>query len=114
LGSTHELEDLLEGWLDAHHPGRKRHFLDRLRELRCGELYQAEFGTRMRGTGPQADLLERRFELAFRRLGDEAETPPWPLHPGWSFSTASVTALTCCTKRGPSGAAGGPEPEPVT
>jgi DNA repair photolyase len=80
LRLPHELKDLLEGWLDAHHPGRKRHVLDRLRELRGGELYQSEFGTRMRGTGPQADLLERRFELAFRRLGYEAETPPWPLH----------------------------------
>ena len=33
---------------------------------------------------------------------------------GCSVSTARVTALTSWTKRAPSGAASGPEPEPVT
>jgi len=38
-------------------------------DLRGGALYQSEFGTRMRGTGPYAAMLSRRFELACRRLG---------------------------------------------
>ena len=38
-------------------------------QARAGGLYQAEFGTRMTGTGPIAELLSRRFKLACRRLG---------------------------------------------
>jgi len=34
-----------------------------------GRLYDSEFGTRMKGDGPYADLLKRRFETASRRLG---------------------------------------------
>jgi hypothetical protein len=32
-------------------------------------MYESGFGVRMRGTGPYAELLERRFEVACRRLG---------------------------------------------
>jgi hypothetical protein len=36
--------------------------------MRGGALYQAEFGTRMRGEGPIAQLLSARFTAAVKRL----------------------------------------------
>jgi len=39
-------------------------------------LYDPEFGTRMRGTGPYADLLAQRFRKACARLGLDRRLPP--------------------------------------
>ncbi len=40
-----------------------------VQQLRGGRDYEAAFGTRMRGTGVYADLIEKRFGLACKRLG---------------------------------------------
>jgi DNA repair photolyase len=64
-----ELKELFEEWLDTHFPDKKNHVLNQLRETRYGQLYVAEFGKRMRGTGVYADLLRERFIKACRRLG---------------------------------------------
>lgn len=64
-----ELKALFADWLNGHFPGRARHVLNRLRESRDGALYVAEFGTRMRGSGAFADLVEQRFRLACRKHG---------------------------------------------
>jgi hypothetical protein len=48
----------------------------RLRELHGGRDYDPAFGTRMTGTGPMAELLRRRFEVACARLGLAREVPP--------------------------------------
>ncbi len=40
-----------------------------LNQARGGKDYDAEFTTRMTGTGAYADLLRTRFELARRRCG---------------------------------------------
>jgi hypothetical protein len=37
--------------------------------MRGGKLYDAEFGSRMRGEGPLAILLSQRFAAAVKRLG---------------------------------------------
>ncbi|MSO69783.1 MAG: PA0069 family radical SAM protein [Alphaproteobacteria bacterium] len=64
-----EIKDLFEEWMHTHAPGRAKHVLNLVREMRGGGLYQSEFGTRMTGTGPYAALMRRRFELACTRLG---------------------------------------------
>ena len=64
-----ELKELFEEWLDTHFPDKKNHVLNQLRETRGGQLYAAEFGKRMRGTGVYAELLTQRFQKACRRLG---------------------------------------------
>ena len=71
-----EIKDLFAEWLDAHYPDRARRVLDLIRDTRDGKLYQSAFGTRMRGTGPYAALIARRFEVAARRLGLAARMPP--------------------------------------
>ena len=64
-----EIKDLFEEWLEAHFPGRAKHILSLVRSMRDGKLYQAEFGLRMTGSGPYADLLAKRFRLAASRYG---------------------------------------------
>jgi DNA repair photolyase len=64
-----EIKDLFEEWLRAHYPDRADRVLALIRDTRGGALYQAEFGTRMRGTGAYAALIEQRFAIAAARLG---------------------------------------------
>ncbi len=64
-----EVKDLFAEWLDAHAPGRAAHVLGLVRNMRKGTLNSAVFGTRMRGEGAYARLIERRFEIAARREG---------------------------------------------
>src|SRR3546814_13423379 len=40
-----------------------------IRQMRGGKDYDAQFGRRMRGEGPFADLIAARFANAHRRLG---------------------------------------------
>ncbi len=60
---------LFKSWLHLHYPLKAEHILNRIRDSRGGKDYESGFGTRMRGRGTFADLLERRFELAYGRLG---------------------------------------------
>jgi DNA repair photolyase len=60
---------LFEMWLEQHRPGEKEKILGRIRELRGGKLYKAEFGTRMRGEGPLADQIKALFEVSKRKAG---------------------------------------------
>jgi DNA repair photolyase len=77
LRLPHELRDLFTEWLHAHHPGKAAHVLSLIAQLRDGKLNDAEFGSRMTGSGVYAALLRRRFLLAKRRLGlrEEGEAP---------------------------------------
>ncbi len=75
LRLPHEVASIFEAWLETHYPDKARHVLSIMRQMRGGELYRAEWGRRMRGTGPFADLLRRRFETACRRLGLDRERP---------------------------------------
>ncbi|MCC4298049.1 PA0069 family radical SAM protein [Aurantimonas coralicida] len=64
-----EVSPLFKDWLLRHYPNRYRHVLSLLRSMRDGKDYDAEWGKRMRGTGPYAFQIRRRFEMAARRLG---------------------------------------------
>lgn len=64
-----EIKELFEDWLEAHFPDRKAKVLNTVRETRGGKLYDSQWGSRMRGKGVYADLIERRFALACKRLG---------------------------------------------
>jgi DNA repair photolyase len=69
-----EVKELFEDWLRERFPLRADHMLALIRETREGNLSDPRFGSRMRGTGPYADLLRRRFEVARRRFGLDKET----------------------------------------
>ena len=64
-----EIKELFEEWLETHYPDRKSRVLNQLRACRGGALYEAKWGIRMRGRGLYAELLQRRFRLAAKRLG---------------------------------------------
>jgi DNA repair photolyase len=69
LRLPHELKDLFRDWLATHYPERTRHVLSRIHSIRDGRDNDPGFGSRMRGSGADAALLKRRFEIAARRLG---------------------------------------------
>ncbi len=74
LRLPHEVEPLFVEWLRAQYPNRAEHVLSLLRQLRGGALYESGFGSRQRGFGPFAALLQARFEKARRRFGLTQET----------------------------------------
>ena len=64
-----EIKDLFDEWLRANRPDRAERVLSLIRQMRGGALYQAEFGLRMKGEGPIAQLLSARFHAGVKRLG---------------------------------------------
>jgi DNA repair photolyase len=64
-----EVRDLFREWLMANYPDRYRHVFTLIRDMRGGRDYDSEWGTRMKGTGPMAWMIGRRFEIACERLG---------------------------------------------
>ena len=69
LRLPHEVKILFREWLAEHYPERAKHVMSLINQSRGGKDYDAEFGVRMRGTGPFAELVRARFVLAARRLG---------------------------------------------
>ncbi len=63
-----EVRDIFVEWLEHHFPLRARHVMSLVRQMRDGLDYDADFRTRMRGTGIYSDLIRQRFGVAIRRL----------------------------------------------
>lgn len=64
-----EVNPLFQQWLEQHFPERAGRVMARVREMRGGKDYKAEFGSRMKGEGVWAQLLGQRFNKACARLG---------------------------------------------
>ncbi len=64
-----EVRDLFYEWLETHYPDRANRVKSRIHELRGGRDNDPRFGHRMRGHGPWAELLRRRFDESCRRAG---------------------------------------------
>ena len=64
-----EVSPLFRDWLLRHYPDRYRHVMGLIRSMRGGKDYDAEFGKRMKGVGPYAWQISRRFELAAKKYG---------------------------------------------
>lgn len=65
----HEVAPLFRAWLNAHHPDRASKVMATIRSIRGGRDNDPNFGTRMKGEGPWADLLRTRFQIACRKYG---------------------------------------------
>lgn len=63
------VKELFESWLEENFPLKKDKVLNRIREMRGGKLYNAEFGSRMTGTGFYADQIENLFNASKKRYG---------------------------------------------
>jgi DNA repair photolyase len=68
LRLPYEIKDLFKEWLAEHYPDRAAHVMSLIRAMRDGRENDPNFGSRMRGTGPYAQLLRNRFRLACQRL----------------------------------------------
>ncbi len=64
-----EIKTLFREWLEDEFPDKASHCLGLLREMRGGRDNDPQFHRRMRGTGPYADLIARRFAVAARKRG---------------------------------------------
>lgn len=67
LRLPHELQQLFPQWLELHYPMRAQRIMKAIRSIRAGNLNQADFGSRMIGSGPRAEIIRQRFELACKR-----------------------------------------------
>ena len=74
-----EIKDLFREWLEVHAPDRADHILSLIRQMRGGKDYDPTWHRRMRGTGPYAEMIARRFHLATRRLGLNGPSRPLDL-----------------------------------
>src|ERR1700736_183516 len=64
-----EVRALFREWLMANYPDRYRHVFKLVREMRGGKDYDSTWGRRMKGSGPYAWMIGRRFEVACEKLG---------------------------------------------
>ena len=63
-----EVKTLFTDWLEQHFPQRASHVMSLIRQMRGGKDNDANFGSRMRGEGEFAQLLQQRFRKACARL----------------------------------------------
>ncbi|MGH7227215.1 MAG: radical SAM protein, partial [Gemmataceae bacterium] len=75
LRLPHGLGPLFEQWLRQHYPERCDKVLSRLRDMRGGEIYDARFGSRMKGEGIMAEQIASLFAMGCRRAGLNASFP---------------------------------------
>ncbi len=68
-----EVSPIFKDWLLRHYPDRFRHVMSLVRSMRDGKDYDSEWGKRMKGSGPYAWQIGRRFEIAAKRLGFNLE-----------------------------------------
>jgi DNA repair photolyase len=94
LRLPHEVKILFREWLSAHYPDRAKHVMSLINQSRGGKDYDSEFGVRMRGTGPYAELLRTRFELTARKLGFDNSSDPHDLRTDLFRPPAASSQLT--------------------
>ena len=71
----HGVAAFFEQWLERHFPDRKDKMLERIREMRGGNLNNPQFCERMRGNGIVADEMRQMFDVQVRRLGLKQRRP---------------------------------------
>jgi DNA repair photolyase len=86
-----EVRDLFREWLTANYPDRVEHVFRLIREMRGGKDYDSTWGKRMKGTGPYAWMIGRRFEVTCEKLGINASKSP--------LSTAHFRAPKAATEQ---------------
>ena len=69
LRLPHAVKELFERWLHDHFPEKLGKVLNRVRDMRGGDLNDPEFGKRMRGEGRYAEQIGDMFDIARRRNG---------------------------------------------
>lgn len=76
LRLPNEVAQLMKEWLATHYPLKAGHVISLVHQMRGGKDYDTRWRLRQTGTGPFAELIARRFEIAMRRLGLATEREP--------------------------------------
>jgi DNA repair photolyase len=71
-----EIKDLFKEWLHEAYPDRAERVMSLVRQVRGGKEYDSEWGSRMKGTGPVAELIGARFKAATKKYGLNRDRPP--------------------------------------
>ena len=71
-----EIKDLFREWLAANRPDRAERVMSLIRQMRGGRDYDPQWGKRMKGEGPIADLIAHRFKIARRRFALDRTLAP--------------------------------------
>lgn len=69
------VEPIFLDWLGREQPTRRERVESLLRQSREGSLYKAEWGKRMRGTGPYAEQIAQTFQVFVRKHGLDRPEP---------------------------------------
>ncbi|WP_339730284.1 PA0069 family radical SAM protein [uncultured Gimesia sp.] len=69
------VEPVFLEWLERTQPTRKERILSRIRQTREGKLSNAEFGSRMRGTGEIAEQIRSLFQVFTRKYELDQRLP---------------------------------------
>ena len=64
-----EVADLFQEWLSQHFPDRASKVMKLIQSMRSGKNNDPNFSSRMRGSGPYAELIRSRFAKAARDNG---------------------------------------------
>jgi DNA repair photolyase len=74
LRLPHAVAPIFTGWLKEHRPLAADRVEGLIRGMRGGQLYNAEWGQRMRGSGAYAAQIAQSFDVFVRKLGLDQ---PW-------------------------------------
>jgi len=69
LRLPYQQKELFDDWLTRHYPDRKEKVLNRIRAMRGGKLYDANFKNRMSGEGIFAEQIEQMFKVSSHKHG---------------------------------------------
>jgi DNA repair photolyase len=69
LRLPHEVKILFREWLETHYPLKAEHVMNLVRDIRGGRENDPAFGSRMRGQGVFAEMIEQRFRKICNDLG---------------------------------------------
>ncbi len=81
LGSTMirlngDVAQIFEDWIKKVYPDRAEKVMNKIKEVHGGQLSDSRFGTRMKGEGSIAEIIEQQMDFARRRYLDDKEYTP--------------------------------------
>jgi len=68
LRLPHEVKILFREWLETHYPLKADHVMNIVRDIRGGRDNDPDYGSRMRGKGVYAGIIQKRFNHACKQL----------------------------------------------
>ena len=79
LRLPHGVKDLFADWIQRAYPDRANRVLNRVREMRGGDLYDSTWHKRMSGEGVYAEHLNTLFEASCRKAGFDRKSERYEL-----------------------------------